>query len=120
MSAPVKVCAESDLGPGERELVEVDGNEVGVFNVDGDYYALLNHCPHREGPLCEGDVVPALVGEWPGPGERTSKTADGDPAITCPWHGWEFDLDSGDHLGDDRVSVPTYDVTVEDGVVYVE
>jgi nitrite reductase/ring-hydroxylating ferredoxin subunit len=120
MSDRVHVCATEDLSPGERRTVEVGQQEVGVFNVEGDYYAVANYCPHRGGPLCEGDVVPALVGEWPGPGERTEHTVTGDPSITCPWHGWEFDLESGDHLGDDTLSVPTYDVVDDDGDLYVE
>lgn len=116
----IHVCAVDDLPAGERQFVEVNGREVGVFNIDGEYHALLNHCPHRGGPVCEGDVVPALTGEWPGPGERIDRRIDGDPSITCPWHGWEFDLDSGVHLGDDSVRVPTYEVIVDGDEIYVE
>jgi nitrite reductase/ring-hydroxylating ferredoxin subunit len=116
----VEVCSAGDLADGERQMVEVGEREVGVFNVDGEYHAIANYCPHRGGPLCEGDVVPALVGEWDEPGDRTEKTVTGDPSITCPWHGWEFDLESGTHLGDDTFRVPTYSVVEEDGVLYVE
>ena len=115
----VRVGPAESLAPGDRELVSVDGNEVGVFNVHGDYYALSNRCPHRDGPVCEGKVTDALVGEWAGIGERIHETMDGDPAIACPWHGWEFDMETGVHLGDDAFAVRTYDVEVDDGVVYV-
>jgi nitrite reductase/ring-hydroxylating ferredoxin subunit len=116
----VRICDESELEPGDRTLVDVDGVEVGVINVDGELYAMRNSCPHRDGPVCEGKVTNALVGTWPGVGERLEERMSGDPAIACPWHGWEFDLATGDHLGDATFSVETYDVVVEDDVVYVE
>lgn len=116
----VRVCDADELPAGERTMVEVGGAEVGVLNVDGDLYAVRNRCPHRAGPVCEGRVTDALVGTWPGVGERLEESMTGEPAIACPWHGWEFDLASGDHLGDDTYAVQTYDVVVEDGVVYVE
>ena len=116
----VRVCPADQLGDGDRRFVDVDGHEVGVLNVDGDYFAVLNSCPHYRGPLCEGKVTDALVGEWPGIGERITERMAGDPAIACPWHGWEFDLESGEHLGDDSYRVRTYDVIEDDGVLYVE
>lgn len=119
MNDRTRVCAVDDLAPGDRRIVTVSGREIGVFNVDGEFYALLNRCPHRGGPLCEGDVVPALVAEWPGTGERIDRRVTGDPSVTCPWHGWEFDLEDGVHLGDERLAVPTYEVVVEAGTVYV-
>ena len=116
----IPVAPADELGPGERAVIEADGVEIGVFNVDGEYYALRNSCPHREGPICDGKITNALVGEWPGVGERIHERLAGDPAIACPWHGWEFDMDTGAHLGDDTFAVQTYDVVVEDGIVYVE
>jgi nitrite reductase/ring-hydroxylating ferredoxin subunit len=120
MNDRIHVCAAERLPPGERRTVEVGQRTVGVFNVEGEYYAVANNCPHRGGPLCEGDVVSALVAEWSEPGERTEHAVTGDPSITCPWHGWEFDLQSGTHLGDDTFSVPTYDIVIEDGELFVE
>ena len=120
MSDRIHVCATAELSEGEQRAVEVGKQEVGVFNVEGEYFAIANYCPHRGGPLCEGDVLPALEAEWNEPGERTEHRITGDPAVTCPWHGWEFDLASGDHLGDDSYTVPTFDVVVEDGELYVE
>jgi nitrite reductase/ring-hydroxylating ferredoxin subunit len=116
----VPVCDADRLADGDRTIVEVGGREVGVFNIDGELYALQNTCPHRSGPVCEGKVTAALVGRWPGVGERLDEQMTGDPAIACPWHGWEFDLETGTHLGDDRYGVPTFEVVVDDGVVYVE
>ena len=115
-----EICPTDELPPGERTLVQLGNIPVGVFNIDGEYYAVSNHCPHRGGPLCEGDALPAVVAEWKEPGERTEHRVGDDPSIMCPWHGWEFDLESGDHLGDDTITVPTFDVVVEDGELYVD
>ena len=116
----VRVCEADQLEPGDRIVVELDGVEVGVFNVEGELYAIRNRCPHRGGPVCEGKVTDALVGHWPGIGQRLEERLAGDPAIACPWHGWEFDLETGVHLGDDTFRVPTYETFREDGIIYVE
>ena len=116
----VEIGAKADLEPGERTVVETDKGSIGVFNVDGEYYAVRNNCPHRGGPVCEGKVERALVSDWPGVGERVKRAYDDKPAITCPWHGWDFYLDSGEHVGLDSIKVPTYDTIVEDGTIYVD
>lgn len=85
------MCRADQLPPGARRIVEVGGRSIGVFNVDGDYLAIRNRCPHQGGPLCEGVQVGELTSDEPGdytysrPGE----------IIRCPWHGWEFDLRTG-------------------------
>lgn len=111
------VCATDDLPPGERVIREVDGREIAVFNVDGEFVAAANYCTHAGGPVCEGTVsgmVTAEVDEWSWGWDR-----DGE-ILACPWHGWEFDLLSGEHLSDPDYRLVTYDVAVEDGTVYVE
>lgn len=116
----VYVCEVDDLAEGERRLVETADGEVGVLNVDGEYYAISNVCAHRGGPVCEGKVGGALVGEFRGPGERVDEDFSDDPAIACPLHGWEYDLATGVHLGDDDIAIPTYDVVVKRGSLYLE
>lgn len=116
----VHVGPADELDPGDRTFVELDGRSIGVLNVDGTYYAAGNHCPHRGGPVCTGSVRGTLEADWPGPGERMDEYYGDDPAIACPWHGWEFDLETGVHLGDSDYAIPTYDVVVEDGELFVE
>jgi nitrite reductase/ring-hydroxylating ferredoxin subunit len=116
----VRVCAEDELEAGDHHVVEHGGHEIGVVNVDGDLYGISNVCAHMGGPVCEGKVQGALVGEYQGPGKRVNEYFSDDPAIACPLHGWEYDLASGVHLADDDIQIPTYDVVVEDGDVYVE
>lgn len=101
----VRVGTAADIPPGERKFVRVDGIEVAVLNVAGEFYSVRNRCPHMEGP----------VGRGP-----TSRDANGAPRIECPFHAWTFDLASGEATFDPRRSVRTFEVTVRDGEVYVE
>ena len=116
----VYVCEAEDLGEGERRIVDTPDGEVGVLNVDGEFYAISNVCAHMGGPVCEGKVGAALVGEYRGPGERIDEDFSDDLAIACPLHGWEYDLATGAHLGDDDIRIPTYDVIVDGGSLYVD
>jgi len=116
----VKVGPAADFEEGDVEIVEVGRAEVGVIRADGQFYALRNECPHDGGPACEGQVQQKLVGEFEEPGERVNQYYSDEWIVSCPWHGWTFDLETGEHIGDDRYVVPTYDVVVEDGVVYVD
>jgi nitrite reductase/ring-hydroxylating ferredoxin subunit len=86
------VARARDIPDGERLIVDVSGRSVGVFNVNGRFYALLNRCPHRGGQLCKGDVI-GLV-ESDGPGDIRVDTDR--LFIACPWHGWEYDLETGE------------------------
>ena len=73
------VASASEIKPGEKKLVTVKGREIGVFNVGGAFFALANRCPHAGGPMCEGRVVGLVQSR--GPGDY--------------WHGWEFDIRTG-------------------------
>ena len=105
-----EVCRTSELPPGEKKIVETEKLAVGVFNVDGEYYALANVCPHQLAPLCRGritgDVVAPRVGEY-------ELVREGE-IIQCPWHGWKFDIATGESIfNPHKLSTPTFDVTVE-------
>ncbi|MGH2533039.1 MAG: Rieske (2Fe-2S) protein [Thermomicrobiales bacterium] len=99
-----------ELPPGERVIVQVEGRSIGVFNVQGHYFALRNSCPHQAAPLCLGSIkgmtMPSKPGEyiWAREGE----------ILRCPWHGWEFDITTGRSIfNPHKTRVKTYDVTVE-------
>lgn len=112
-----KVADESDFSEdGDRIIVDVEGMEVGVFRLDGNYHALANFCPHQSGPLCEGKVLGELKGAKDGWQLEYNDDVD---VISCPWHGWRFDIDTGESLETDRYKVPGYDVEVEDGEVFI-
>ncbi len=88
-----KVATTADIPPGTGKAVEVAGKAIAVFNCDGAFYAIDNTCLHRGGPLGEG----ALSGS----------------TVTCPWHGWEYDVTSGACTMDSSVKVQRFDVKVE-------
>lgn len=120
MTERVAVAEAEELDHGERKVVSVQGQSIGIFNFEGDYYAASNTCQHEGGPACEGKFRSALVGEFEEPGKRVTEQFSDTPAISCPWHGWEYDLTTGEHLGDPEVVLPTYEVFVESGTVYLE
>lgn len=120
MTERTYVCDESELPPGERTTLSVGTREIGVLNIDGTYYALSNVCPHQRGPVCEGAVKREIEGEYVGPGKPIHEFYSDTVTVSCPWHGWEYDVETGEHVGDRRFSVPTYDVVVEDERIFVE
>ncbi|MBI1903116.1 MAG: Rieske 2Fe-2S domain-containing protein [Planctomycetia bacterium] len=79
MAQTVQLIRVAELPPGQCRPVMAGDLEVAVFNVDGQFYVLKNECPHAGGPLGEG----FLEG----------------PVVTCPWHGWQFDVTSGQAQG---------------------
>jgi nitrite reductase (NADH) small subunit len=109
------VCGAHEIPPGGRRIVAVAGRSVGIFNVAGRFYALLNRCPHRGGALCEGPVGGTAL---PTDGRTYVYGRDGE-VLRCAWHGWEFDIATGRALVDAGVRARTYPVTVEDGDLVV-
>lgn len=100
----------SDIPDGERRLVDIGGRSIGVFNVGGRFFALRNRCAHQGGPLCQGRVFGHLDSERPG----EYRYEDGRYLLECPWHGWEFDMATGQSWFDpQRTRVRRYPVSVE-------
>ncbi len=90
----VKVAQLSEVPQGEMKTVEIDGDPIVLVNVDGKIYAFGGKCTHRGGPLGEGELT-------------------GD-VVTCPWHGGEFDVKTGEVLGPPpEKAIPTFQVQVE-------
>ncbi|HET8680069.1 MAG TPA: Rieske 2Fe-2S domain-containing protein, partial [bacterium] len=97
----------ADLLPGQRLLVSLDGIAIGIFNIGGEYHALINRCSHQGGPLCHGVLVGLIQSS--GPGEY-SVSRHGE-ILRCPWHAWEFDVKTGRAIVDPhKVRVKTYEV----------
>jgi nitrite reductase/ring-hydroxylating ferredoxin subunit len=110
----VVVGKVSDFGDGDRKIVDVNGKSVGVFRIGDDFYAIRNRCPHQWGPLCLGDFAPRAVSNGPG----DVHMADGPPLLACPWHGWEYDLATGQSFigpGHGLAPALSYDVNVLPG-----
>jgi nitrite reductase/ring-hydroxylating ferredoxin subunit len=104
------VAAVEDLAEEGRLIVEVAGRSIGLFRSAGRFFALRNRCPHQGGPLCLGHLLGSLDSSGPG-------NFDFDPErklLECPWHGWEFDLETGQSWFDPaRTRVKAYPVEVE-------
>jgi 3-phenylpropionate/trans-cinnamate dioxygenase ferredoxin subunit len=91
-----------DLPPGEVKIVRDGTLAIGVYNIDGEYYAIEDRCSHDDGPLCEGDFEPE------------------EAVVICPRHGSRFDIRSGRPLTlPAYIPVDTFEVKVEDGLLRV-
>jgi nitrite reductase/ring-hydroxylating ferredoxin subunit len=85
--------------PGTGKVVEANGRLLALFNVDGVFYALDNTCLHRGGPVGDGDLEGRIV--------------------TCPWHGFQYDVTTGRNVFDPEVGIEAFAVRVEGGDVIV-
>jgi nitrite reductase/ring-hydroxylating ferredoxin subunit len=106
------VATVDEIAPGTCKIVTVRGREIGVFNINQEFFALINRCPHQGAPLCRGEILSKL--ESPSPGEyRLTRKGE---MLRCPWHCWEFDIRTGQSWCDpDSVQARTYNVAVEPG-----
>ncbi len=93
MEGLTKVATKSEIPAGTGKVVEAGGKTIAVFNCNGTFYAIDNTCKHRGGPLGEGSLAATTV--------------------TCPWHGWEYDVTSGACTMDASIKVQTFNVKVE-------
>lgn len=95
----VKVANVNDIKRGQGKTIAMNGVEIALFNVDGNFYAIDNTCPHRGGPLGEGMLDDGIV--------------------TCPWHGWKFNVCTGKNVSM-PVDVKRFEVKVEGEDVLVD
>ncbi|MEK6937031.1 MAG: non-heme iron oxygenase ferredoxin subunit [Nanoarchaeota archaeon] len=98
--AKTKVAQKSELKEGQGKLVNVNGKEIALFTVNGQFFAIDNTCLHRGGPLAEGFLE--------------------EDKVTCPWHGWQFDVKTGQNLMPGMGKLNSYKVTVENEDIFIE
>ena len=111
------VASVADLPPGSRTFLTLEGRPIAVFNIQGEYFGLLNRCPHQGAALCEGPLIGLAQSHDPGAIEYTRQGE----IIRCPWHGWEFDIRTGQSYCDPRrFRVKAYAVHVEHGAAVVK
>jgi nitrite reductase/ring-hydroxylating ferredoxin subunit len=113
------VAKASDLGDGDRRIVTAGADEIGVFHKDGTYYAYSNYCLHAGGPACEGILINKVV-DIIGP-DRTyqGQTFSDELHFVCPWHGYEYDIRTGECVGDRRLKLRKYEVVRRGDDVYL-
>ena len=103
----------AELPPGTSTTVKAFGTTVAVFNVKGQVFALSNHCPHHGGPLCHGRISVAVLPSQP----YEYRYGREGRVLICPWHGWEFDIESGRTIFDPAVRVKIYEARIEEGEI---
>jgi nitrite reductase/ring-hydroxylating ferredoxin subunit len=92
MAELITVASVDELKSGECKVIQVNGQALALYNVAGRFYATSNTCLHRGGPLGEGELQNTI--------------------ITCPWHGWQFDVGTGENVLDTASKLKTYEVQV--------
>ncbi|MBM3609865.1 MAG: Rieske (2Fe-2S) protein [Alphaproteobacteria bacterium] len=106
----------SEIPPGERKLVSAGGRDIALFNINGEFFAIADKCPHESGSLCRGKLTGLPEANEPGK-YRLSRPGE---FIRCPWHGWEFDLRTGRSLCDPQnIRARQYLTSVESGETLV-
>jgi nitrite reductase (NADH) small subunit len=105
----------ADVITNGRVIATIKGMEIGIFHVNGEFYAWRNVCPHAAAPVCEGQVcgtrLPSLVYEYAYGKDRE--------VVRCPWHGWEFDLQHGRHLANTDMNLRGFPVKVDENDLFV-
>ena len=95
-----RVARQDEIPPGEGKSFVVAGKTIAVFNVGGSFHAIDGVCPHKKGPLAEGPLEGRIV--------------------TCPWHGWEFDVTSGQLQHDEKIRLACFKLHLEGGDILIE
>jgi len=95
-----RVAKVSEIPPGSIKEVEIAGKPIAVANVGGAFYAINNTCLHRGGPLGQGQLEGSVV--------------------TCPWHGWQFDVTTGKAVMNPNAGVACLRAEVQGDEVYVD
>lgn len=116
----VFVAKASELADGDRRIIQHGAHDIGVFRWDGEFYAYANMCLHQGGPACEGLIMhqvenvlapdKTLIGQ---------KFSDTQVNFVCPWHGYEYDIRTGECAADRRLRLKKYSIVRRGDEVYV-
>lgn len=96
----VRALKKDELPVGMLRELQIEGKIVALANVDGTFYAIDNICLHRGGPLAEGELMGS--------------------SVTCPWHGWQYDVTTGKSLVNPAVGLTTFPVEIRGDDIYVD
>jgi nitrite reductase (NADH) small subunit len=107
----IKVAIVDELGPEKPKLIPYKNQEIGLYLIEGQPYAILNFCPHFGAPLCLGTVTSDGPGSQGYDSERR--------VIRCPWHRWEFDMDTGAALAPVKQRIKTFPVEIRENSVWI-
>ena len=96
------VAPVDELPPGHENFSPSTSRPIAIFNIDGEFFGLLNRCPHQGAALCEGP----LTGLGAVHRARRDQLPRRGEILRCPWHGWEFDIRTGQSYCDPQISCP--------------
>ena len=115
----VSIGRAADFPESSRRVVAIGDLEVGVFFFDGRFTAYENRCPHMGGPACQGKILPRVTEVIAADG--TSEGFAFAPAhnVICPWHGYEYDMATGECVADRKLRLKKYQVVTKGDDVYV-
>jgi nitrite reductase/ring-hydroxylating ferredoxin subunit len=115
----VFVAKIADIPDGERKIVQHGAHDIGVFHWDGQFYAYANMCLHQGGPACEGILVNNVV-DILNPDQTYEGQTFGERVhFACPWHGYEYDLKTGECAADRRLRLKKYNVVRRGDDIFV-
>jgi len=115
------LCASSELSETTAKIFEIDSVEIGVIRHNDKVVAYRNVCPHQGGPVCEELKMPKVCVEFDDQQRALRQVFDTTELhFVCPWHGWEFKIETGEAVGDPKIRLSRYKATEREGNVYVE
>ena len=109
----------SDIKEGDRKVVTAGKREIGVFHKGGAFYAYSNTCLHQGGPACEGMMINNVIDVIDKDRTYHGQTYGDEMHFVCPWHGWEYDLKTGEMVGDRKQKLRKYEVLKRGDDIYV-
>ena len=113
------VAKSSELKDGDRKVVVAGKREIGVFHRDGAFYAYSNTCLHAGGPACEGIIINNVVDVIEQDRTYHGQIYGDEMHFVCPWHGYEYDLKTGECIGDRKQKLRKYQVVTRGDDIYV-
>jgi nitrite reductase/ring-hydroxylating ferredoxin subunit len=109
----------SDIKDGDRKIVTAGKREIGIFHKGSEFYAYSNTCLHQGGPACEGMITQNVVDVIDKDRLYQGQTYGDDTHFVCPWHGYEYDLKTGECIGDRKLKLRKYDIVKRGEDIYV-
>jgi len=111
-----RVCRLDDVPTDSFLITEVEDKSIGLIRIDEEVHAVLNYCPHQGADICQGSIGGTIVNDDVG---EYTYGLDG-RVLRCPWHGWEFDIKTGDGIYPGHENIATFETVVEGEDVYVK
>jgi nitrite reductase/ring-hydroxylating ferredoxin subunit len=119
MNGAIVVAVKEDVLEGGRVVVDVEGVEIGIFRLDGRLYAWENRCAHAGGPVCQGKLMKRVVERLDSEQRSLGDDFSDELHIVCPWHGYEYDVRTGEHPADSQLRLRAFEVEESDGEILV-